>query len=145
MGEREPTNEPIKAPSWRTVLRALDRRVQDYLHHPTDAALARLFAQQLRLERELAKPGRFELGRLVQTPGAHEAMATALHVPAEFLLRHKQGDWGELPSEDHAENERAVREGSRIFSAYRTRRDAKLWVITEWDRSATTLLLPEEY
>jgi hypothetical protein len=137
--------EPNRAPSYTSVLRAYERRVADYLHHPTDAALARLFAQQLRLEQELARPGRFALGRLLQTPGAHEAMATALHHPAEFLLRHQHGDWGELPPEDLAENERAVCEGSRIFSAYRTRLDAKLWVITEWDRSATTLLLPDEY
>jgi hypothetical protein len=58
---------------------------------------------------------------------------------------HKHGDWGELPPEDVAANEWAVLEGSRVFSAYRTRLDETLWVITEWDRSVTTLLLPEEY
>ena len=141
MGERE----PIRVPTWKTVLRAYERRAADYLREPTDAALARLFAQRVRLEEEFARPGRFALGRLLQTPGAHDAMTTALHVPAEFLLRHKRGDWGELPPEDVAANERAVRLGARVFSAYRTRDAAKLWVITEWDRSATTILLPEEY
>jgi hypothetical protein len=52
---------------------------------------------------------------------------------------------GELPEEDVRENARALHDGTRLFSAYRTRTDEKLWVITEWDRSATTLLLPEEY
>ena len=137
--------EPTRLPTYTTVLRAYERRVEDYLRHPTQAALERVRAQQLRLEQEPAKPGRFALGRTVWTAGAQEALVAAAHSPLEFLLRHKQGDWGELPAEDVAANERAVAEGSRIFSSYRTRLDATLWVITEWDRSATTLLLPEEY
>ena len=137
--------EPISDPTWRTVLRAYERRTADVLRDPTEAALARLAAQERRLEQAFARPGRVELGLLVQTPGAGEAIQTAAHHPLEFLLRHKMGDWGELPPEDLAENERSVQLGARIFSAYRTRRDAKLWVITEWDRLATTLLLPEEY
>ena len=52
---------------------------------------------------------------------------------------------GELPEEDVRENEWSLENGARLFSAYRTRTDEKLWVITEWDRSVTTLLLPEEY
>jgi hypothetical protein len=93
----------------------------------------------------VALPGRFALGQLVATPGAVTALGEAGHHPAEFLLRHKHGDFGELGPEDLAENERAVREGSRVFSSYTTRLDQKLWCITEWDRSVTTLLLPEEY
>jgi len=72
-------------------------------------------------------------------------MREAQHVPPEFLLRHKHGDWGELPEEDLRENEWSLQHGARLFSAYRTRTDEKLWVITEWDRSVTTLLLPAEY
>jgi hypothetical protein len=79
------------------------------------------------------------------TPGADQAMREAQHVPPEFLLRHLHGDWGDLPPEDLQENERALQVGSRLFSAYRTRTNEKVWVITEWDRSVTTLLLPEEY
>ena len=97
------------------------------------------------LTEELGRPGKFELGQIVGTPGALEAMQTAGHVPPEFLLRHKNGDWGELPEEDVLENERALQYGSRLFSAYATRAGEKLWVITEWDRSATTMLLPDEY
>jgi hypothetical protein len=95
--------------------------------------------------RELAKPGKFELGHLVMTPGANEALLTAQHVPPEFLLRHEHGGWGELCAEDRCENERALLHGSRLLSSYHTRADKTLWVITEWARSVTTLLLPEEY
>ncbi|HEU5432513.1 MAG TPA: hypothetical protein VFU81_12670, partial [Thermomicrobiales bacterium] len=97
------------------------------------------------LTRELAKPGRVALGQLLLTPGASEALLAARQLPAEFLLRHHHGDWGELDPEDRRENERALRLGGRLLSAYRTRLDAKLWIITEGDRSATTLLRPEEY
>ncbi|MBA2596705.1 MAG: plasmid related protein [Chloroflexia bacterium] len=82
---------------------------------------------------------------MVMTPGADLAMRTARQVPLEFLLRHKYGDRGELPPEDVRENEWSLQNGARLFSAYRTRTDEKLWVITEWDRSVTTLLLSEEY
>ena len=61
------------------------------------------------------------------------------------MLRHKHGDWGDLCAEDRRENERALRVGSRLLSAYATRAGERLWVITGWDRSATTLLLPSEY
>jgi hypothetical protein len=63
----------------------------------------------------------------------------------EFLAKHQAGDWGELCEEDIRENDFSVLNGFRILSAYRTRNDVKIWVITEADRSATTLLLPEEY
>ena len=79
------------------------------------------------------------------TVSAHEAIGAAFHLPAEFLIRHKNGDWGELDPEDRRENERALVFGSRLLSAYATRTGEALWVITEADRSATTLLLPEEY
>ena len=140
-GERE----PIRTPPYTDILGAYDRLVTGYLADPTPAQLQRVLTQHDRLLQELAKPGRFDLGFVVQTPGAQDAMATAFHTPIEFLLRHKQGDWGELESEDLQENEDSVRRGSRLFSAYRMRTDTKLWVITEWDRSVTTLLLPNEY
>lgn len=94
---------------------------------------------------ELQRPGKFELGHLLMTSGADEALRIAQQAPPEFLLRYKNGDWDELPEEDTRENEWSLVNGARLFSAYRTRTDAKLWVITEWDRSATALLLPEEY
>lgn len=91
------------------------------------------------------KRPRFSLGRVVATPGALEALAGAGHEPAEFLDRHIQGDWGELTDDDRAENELSVKEGFRILSAYHLKDGTKIWIITEADRSSTTVLLPEEY
>lgn len=88
---------------------------------------------------------KFPLGRIVATPGALQALEEANQNPFEFLERHQTGDWGELCEEDKNENEFSVRNGFRILSAYRTQNDMKVWVITEADRSVTTLLLPHEY
>ena len=132
-------------PKYRTFLSAYEQAWQRYQQESKPQNLAALHAGAEILSRELAKPGRFELGQIVGTPGALEAMETAGHIPPEFLLRHKHSDWGELPEEDIAENERALRVGSRLFSVYMTLTVERLWVITEWDRSATRLLLPEEY
>ena len=88
---------------------------------------------------------RFPLGRVVATPGALRVLEEANQNAFEFLAKHQAGDWGELCEEDIRENEFSVLNGFRILSAYRTRNDVKIWVITEADRSATTLLLPEEY
>ncbi len=134
-----------RRPDYRTYLAAYDRAWQRFQAEPTPHNRSLLRVGEELLISELLKPGKFELGQTVATPGALDAMAIAGHIPPEFLLRHKHGDWGELPEEDVRENERALRYGSRLFSAYATRTGEKLWVITEWDRSATTLLLPEEY
>lgn len=87
----------------------------------------------------------FPLGQTLATPGALEALDTANQNPAELLARHQSGDWGEVPPEDAAENDLSVREGFRILSAYTLDTGVKVWIITEADRSATTILLPDEY
>lgn len=87
----------------------------------------------------------FELGSLYITLGAIEALRESNQHPQEFLQRHQCGDWGELSEEDKRENELSLKHDFRILSAYRTAKGARLWVITEADRSATTILLPEEY
>jgi hypothetical protein len=140
-----PEYEQPRLPSYQHVLRAYDRAWDRWQADPSPRTFAVLQAGIEVLYRELAKPGTFALGQLLMTPGASEAMLTAQHVPPEFLLRHVHGEWGELCAEDRRENERALRVGSRLLSAYRMRTEEKLWIITEWDRSATTLLLPEEY
>ena len=88
---------------------------------------------------------KFALGQIVATPGALEAMQESGQTPQFFLERHASGDWGQVDSEDWQLNDEAVKEGTRLLSAYTTLKGRKLWVITEWDRSATTILLPEEY
>ena len=88
----------------------------------------------------------FSLGHLVATPGALAALAKAGQTPLDFLSRHVRGDWGELTEDDRKENQLSLERGFRLLSSYRTNAgDTKLWVITEADRSATTILLPEEY
>jgi hypothetical protein len=94
----------------------------------------------------------FPLGRVVSTPGAVTLLETLAGespgggraVAATLLRRHARGDWGDLDPEDRAANNRAVTDGDRILSSYPTAA-GKLWIITEWDRSATTMLLPSEY
>ena len=88
----------------------------------------------------------FPLGQVVATPGALSALGGEGIGSEALLQRHVTGDWGELSEEDRRENELSVREGFRILSSYKLpRTGVKLWVITEADRSATTLLLPDEY
>ncbi len=91
------------------------------------------------------RQARFPLGRTVSTPGALQALLETGESPLIFLARHAAGDWGDLEAEDLQANEDALRHGSRLLSAYHTANDTKLWIITEADRSVTTLLLPEEY
>ena len=92
----------------------------------------------------------FQLGRLVATPGALEAMQESGESADTFIQRHVAGDCGELCAEDQQSNEQALIDGSRILSAYRTRLNVKLWVITEakngnGQREVTTVLLPSDY
>lgn len=108
---------------------------------------------------------RFELGRIVATPGALALMHRTNSNPFVLLARHVAGDWGECCAEDAQTNEDALAHGSRVLSVYRlplqslseggekteqvsTQLDVgddRIWLITEADRSVTTLLLPEEY
>jgi hypothetical protein len=87
----------------------------------------------------------FSLGQLVATPGALTALQNSGQLPLEFLRRHVQGDWGELCEEDKEENALSLERGFRLLSRYSTSAGEALYVITEADRSMTTLLLPEEY
>jgi len=86
---------------------------------------------------------KFPLGRVVSTPGALELLPQGKALA--FLSRHVCGDWGDLCKEDQTANEVALRDGSRILSAYHDENRTKFWIITEADRSVTTFLLPEEY
>jgi hypothetical protein len=89
---------------------------------------------------------RFQLGRIVATPGALEAMARRGIDAGELLTRHAAGDWGDLDEQDKRENEFSVTRRLRILSAYGTQDDPdRIWLITEADRSATTILKPDEY
>jgi hypothetical protein len=89
---------------------------------------------------------KFQLGQVVATPGALEALERAGVTPLRLLGRHETGDWGDLSDDDIAENELSLKEGFRLLSSYKLPQTVdKIWIITEADRSVTTLLLPEEY
>lgn len=95
--------------------------------------------------RTMTGAARFPLGQTFITPGAQEAIRDAGQLPLEFLLRHQSGDWGDLCRGDKQENEFSIANGFRILSKYHTIEGEALYVITEADRSATTILRPDEY
>jgi hypothetical protein len=89
-------------------------------------------------------PTPFPLGQIVATPGALRLLEQHAIAPVTLLARHATRDWGVVPVEDAAANEQALIHGERILSSYPVG-DARVWIITEWDRSFSTLLLPDEY
>ena len=89
---------------------------------------------------------KFPLGRILITPGAVAAIQKAHEHPLTFVKRHAYGDWGDLHEDDKHANELALRQGLRVLSSYTMHTGERIWIITEAEpRSATTLLLPEEY
>jgi len=87
----------------------------------------------------------FSLGRTVATPHALQMLAQQGITPLSLLKRHVSGDWGDVPPDDAQANHDALKSGFRLFSSYHIGPDARIWIITEADRSVTTLLLPSEY
>ena len=87
--------------------------------------------------------GKFWAGRIVITPGAQSKVSE--DDALECLARHVAGDWGDLDENDRKENDLALEYGFRLFSRYVTPGGTTFWIITEHDRSVTTILLPEEY
>jgi hypothetical protein len=92
----------------------------------------------------------FDPGRVVTTPGVGAVLdqfdgPTQVRIVIGLLIRHITGDWGDVDSDDQAANDHAVIQSERLLSAYRLPDGTKVWVITEADRSATTILLPSDY
>ena len=96
----------------------------------------------------MTKP-RFDLGRLLATPGALRTLESHGVTTISLLSRHVHGDWGDLDEEDKRANDAALRTGARLLSAYRFGDGTKIWIITDAEiddnRQATTFLLPDEY
>ena len=91
---------------------------------------------------------KFPMGQIVLTKEVYRWTVTNgefAHFVTSSLKRHARGDWGNLCQEDRGQNELALREGNRLLSAYEHWRFSKIWIITEADRSVTTVLFPEEY
>src|SRR5262245_6197762 len=89
----------------------------------------------------------FSLGQIVATPGALAALGeeTTPNIAGSLIRRHVTGDWSDMDRHDQRANLQAIKEGTRVFSAYNLPSGRRFYVITEADRSSTTLLLPEEY
>jgi hypothetical protein len=121
--------------------------------HPLPAAAVRMDAVEIRKETSVPNPvvkPKFSLGQLLATPGALKALGESGQSPGFFLDKHRNGDWGEVCEEDKRVNDQALVTGERLLSAYRTLRGARIWIITEaaddeGKRSASTIILPEEY
>ena len=87
----------------------------------------------------------FSLGQVVATPGALEAFEATGERLTSYVAKHQCGEWGLLDRHDLRANEKALKQGARLLSAYHLKDDTKIWIITEADRSSTCVLLPEEY
>jgi hypothetical protein len=90
---------------------------------------------------------KFSLGKIYSSAGVNEMMIrdpSFMQFVNRSLARHVEGDWGDLCEEDKKENELSLREGFRLLSSYKND-EHKIWIITEADRSVTTVLFPEEY
>lgn len=91
---------------------------------------------------------KFNLGQPVVTGGVYKFISSNKEFAKHIILslrRHMAGDWGDVCDEDRVTNEFALRDGGRLFSVYKGEGMPTIWVITEWDQSVTTILLPEEY
>jgi hypothetical protein len=88
------------------------------------------------------KAAKFPLGQIVITANANAQLDS--QAVNEALIRHAAGDWGEVCEDDRQENELSLKEGFRLLSVYRSGQ-TKFWIITEADRSVTTVLMPEDY
>ncbi|MBU9341701.1 hypothetical protein [Burkholderia multivorans] len=88
---------------------------------------------------------RFKIGRILATPAALEVIANTRVSIIDLLIRHMRGDWGDLSESDRQQNELSIDAGLRLVSSYVLPGGQTVWVITEWDRSSTTFLLPGDY
>lgn len=93
----------------------------------------------------LAVTSLFSLGQVLATPGALSMLEALQLTPLPFVVRHVSGDWGDICSEDRQANAEALVHSFRLMSVYVLSATQRLWIITEADRSSTTLLMPEEY
>jgi len=98
-----------------------------------------------KITQSLADGPLFSLGQVVATPGAVNALELASTLPQALLHRHEHGDWGEMSEDDQKLNWQALSSGERLLSAYILSDGVRVWIITEADRFATTLLLPSDY
>ena len=88
---------------------------------------------------------KFDFGRVVATTTLANYCEKKGFSMLPYLIRHANGDWGDVCKEDWKSNDEAFKNGERLLSEYKLPDGRRIWIITEWDRSATTLLFPEDY
>ena len=93
----------------------------------------------------VAHPARFQAGQLLMTAAVSALVAKGTVDPWPYLTRHLHGDWGDIGPQDARANQAALRDGNQLFSAYQVAPELRIWIITDWDRSRTTLMLPDDY
>jgi len=124
---------------------AVLQRVVQPVHPPTPSGVFTMKTSRRFLKPAAPSTRLFLLGRLVATPRALSILAAQGIPPVTLLERHARGDWGELDGEDVQANQEALAHGWRLFSSYAVGKGIKVWVITEADRSVTTILMPDDY
>ena len=123
--------------------KAIIKSIDSFL--PVTSESEKVFWLKFRRKLEILIEPKFPLGKVYLTIGAKEALSEANQDACEFLSEHQQGNWGIVGKDDAQENEFSLKNGFRLLSAYKTNKGEKFWIITEADRSSTTLLLPSEY
>lgn len=97
------------------------------------------------MEERIIIDSKFNFGNVVATTPLFEYCRTRGFPLFPYMVRHAQGDWGDVCKEDWESNDEALKSGQRLLSEYKLPDGKRIWIITEWDRSATTLLFPEDY
>ena len=97
------------------------------------------------MEERVFIESKFRLGEIVSTTHLFEHCEKNNFALLPYLVSHAQGDWGDVCQEDKKANDQALKTGERLLSAYTLPDGEKIWIITEWDRSVTTILFPEDY
>jgi hypothetical protein len=123
--------------------KAIIKNIDSFLSVTSESE--KVFWLKFRRKLEMMLEPKFSLGRVFLTQGAKEALTESKQDAFEFLSLHQTVNWGIVGKEDAEENEFSLKNGFCLLSAYKTFRNVKLWIITEADRSSTTLLLPSEY
>jgi hypothetical protein len=134
-----------REPVYTEVLRDYQQAAKRFQEEPSIGAQAFWEVRFAQLEEALQRPGKFELGSIVWTPAAADVMHRGYHVPQEFLIRHVNGDFGDLDPHDRWVNLQSIEERGRVLSSYQTSRQERLWIITDANWQVTTLLRPQDY
>ena len=138
--------EPITFPTWRRSLEDYQRAFADYHANPASLATTAFLDRAIvRLDEAYREPGLFPLGLIALTSGACDALSTGKHLAEEFLIRHKNGDFGLMEPDDVGNNRYAIPREYQVTSRYQTRKGAELWIATHGNRSATHLFTREEH